>query len=93
MISGIRKAALAATFLAGSAVFAYAPTSSTMGTGGSAAGSGSGTGSSSTMGIGGSMAGNGSTSTTMGTGESSAGAPNIAAQPDDHGKHNGKKDR
>ncbi|HSH99830.1 MAG TPA: hypothetical protein VLA02_04440, partial [Reyranella sp.] len=48
------KAALAATFLAGSAVFAYAQTSSTLGAGGSTAGSGS---TSSTMGVGGSSAG------------------------------------
>src|SRR6185436_10759691 len=51
MMSNIRKAALAATFLAGMAGFAYAQTSSTLGAGGSTTGSGS---SGTTLGTGGS---------------------------------------
>jgi len=41
------------------------------------------------MGLGGSTAGKGSTGSTIGTGGSSAGAPNVAAQPDDK-DHKGK---
>ena len=76
MISSIRKAALAATFLAGSAVFAYAQTSSTLGVGGSTSGSGS---SSTTLGTGGSSAGGSDTggrafsSDLLGLGGSTAG--------------------
>src|SRR3954465_7512624 len=69
----IRIAALAATFLAGTAALGYAQSSSTIGAGGSTAGNGS---SSTTLGTGGSASGSGSGSgsaSTLGTGGSSAG--------------------
>src|SRR5437764_830128 len=91
MWNKIRITAMVATLLTGTAAIAYSQSSSTIGAGGSAAGTGTRSGTSSTLGTGGSTAGErersgSSTGTTLGTGGSSA----RMSQDMDHNKMRGR---
>src|SRR5438445_524360 len=96
MWNNFKATALVTALLAGTAAMAYAQSSSTLGTGGSSAGSGK-SGSSSTLGTGGSTAGSkpsSGSSTTMGTAGSGAGSSmgqqERRAHRFKHGKHRGE---
>src|SRR5205085_2357511 len=96
MWNKLRVTAMVASLLAGTAALAYAQSSSTIGAGGSAAGTGkSGANTSSTLGTGGSTAGRerSGSSSTLGTAGSSAGSSTGVRERNQHrfkhGRHMG----
>src|SRR5204862_370377 len=91
MWNKIRITAMVATLLTGTAAIAYSQSSSTLGTGGSTAGSGTRSGTSSTLGTGGSTAGERERSgSSMGTAGSSTGVTERNKHRWHHGRHMGK---